>query len=295
MNRVAVFAHYDKSNIIQEYVIYYLTELKKVCDKIIFVSDGNICEQELLKIKDIVIHSIAQKHGEYDFGSYKRGYIYAKEMDLLNNCDEFILANDSCYGPLYEFQVMFDNMQNETIDYWGVTGNPVGVYGEANPHIQSYFVVFKPCVFNSDIFDSFMKLVKKEVDKRSIIINYEIGLSKLLFENGFRHDVYCKSSKTLVHSHIFSAFELLKNDNNILVKTSIFRYNNLPARIKPSLKWLKASNYNIRLIKSDLKYNLDKKGKSRHRKDRFKMYRRKIIRFSFKERTLLLLGKEFQF
>lgn len=295
MNRVAVFAHYDKSNIIQEYVIYYLTELKKVCDKIIFVSDGNICEQELLKIKDIVIHSIAQKHGEYDFGSYKRGYIYAKEMNLLNDCDEFILANDSCYGPLYEFQVMFDNMQNETIDYWGVTGNPVGVYGEANPHIQSYFLVFKPCVFNSDIFDSFMKLVKKEVDKRSIIINYEIGLSKLLFENGFRHDVYCKSSKKLVHSHIFSAFELLKNDNNILVKTSIFRYNNLPARIKPSLKWLKGSNYNILLIKKDLKCNLDKKGKSRHRKDRFKMYKRKIIRFSLKERTLLLLGKEFQF
>lgn len=295
MTRVAVFAHYDKSNIIQEYVIYYLTELKKVCDKIIFVSDGNICEQELLKIKDIVIHSIAQKHGEYDFGSYKRGYIYAKEMNLLNNCDEFIIANDSCYGPLYEFQIMFDKMKTQEIDFWGVTANSVGLHHENNPHVQSYFMVFKPNVFKSELFDNFIMSIKKEDNKPSIIINYEIGLSKLLVENGFKYEVYCKSSKYLQHSHVYSAYKLLKNDNNILVKTSLFRYTNIPPEVKASFKWLKASNYNIRLIKSDLKYNLDKKGKSRHRKDRFKMYKRKIIRFSFKERTLLLLGKEFQF
>ncbi len=42
MNRVAVFAHYDKSNLIQDYVVYYLSELKKCAGKIIFVSDSDI-------------------------------------------------------------------------------------------------------------------------------------------------------------------------------------------------------------------------------------------------------------
>ena len=38
MHRAVVFAHYDKYNSIQEYVLYYLKELRKVADTIIFVS-----------------------------------------------------------------------------------------------------------------------------------------------------------------------------------------------------------------------------------------------------------------
>lgn len=33
MKRTAVFAHYDKNNLIQDYVVYYLSELKSVQKK----------------------------------------------------------------------------------------------------------------------------------------------------------------------------------------------------------------------------------------------------------------------
>lgn len=97
MKRTAVFAHYDKNNLIQDYVVYYLSELKKCAEKIIFVSDSDVLPVELKKIEDIVEHSIIGRHGEYDFGSYKRGFLYAKENNLLTTCEELILANDSCY------------------------------------------------------------------------------------------------------------------------------------------------------------------------------------------------------
>ena len=38
MNRVAIFAHYDKKNIIDDYVIFYILELKKIANEVIFVS-----------------------------------------------------------------------------------------------------------------------------------------------------------------------------------------------------------------------------------------------------------------
>ena len=41
MNNVAVFAHYDKDNIIDDYVLDYLSKLSKVAD-VIFVSDNNL-------------------------------------------------------------------------------------------------------------------------------------------------------------------------------------------------------------------------------------------------------------
>ena len=69
-----VFAHYDKYNSIQEYVLYYLKELRKVADTIIFVSDSNLPESEISKVQPLVKLVIATPHGEYDFGSYKRGF-----------------------------------------------------------------------------------------------------------------------------------------------------------------------------------------------------------------------------
>ena len=160
MKRVVVFAHYDLHNCIQDYVVYYIKELQKIAEKIIFVSDCELSEAELSKIAPHVVQSIAYHHGEYDFGSYKRGYQWANENGLLDDCEEFILANDSCYAPLFPFSEMFSKMSIKELDFWGVTANPEGLeivdgkpIANFQDHIQSYFIVFKPQVFKSDIFD----------------------------------------------------------------------------------------------------------------------------------------------
>ena len=78
MNRTVIFAHYDSNECIRDYVVYYLKELKKFCTKIIFVSDGNIKQSEKEKILKICEYTECTKHKEYDFGSYKRGFLYLK-------------------------------------------------------------------------------------------------------------------------------------------------------------------------------------------------------------------------
>ena len=149
--RIAIFAHWDPDDQIDDYVIYYLNELKKVAD-ILFVSDCHVHHDELKKIEPLVIKSIAKKHGEYDFGSYKRGFLAAKE--ILNDYDELIFANDSCYGPFYPFEDIWKEMDSKMCDYWGL-------FKHSDPkmnawHIQSYFIVFKKQVFSSDAFFEFM-------------------------------------------------------------------------------------------------------------------------------------------
>ena len=34
MKRLAVFAHFDKNNIIEDYVVYYVNQLKKYCEQV---------------------------------------------------------------------------------------------------------------------------------------------------------------------------------------------------------------------------------------------------------------------
>ena len=177
MKRLVVFAGYDKDNIIDDYVIYYIKELKKIAD-IIYVSDCNMLDNELQKISDYCLHIINGRHEEYDFGSYKRGYLYAKENNLLNNYDYLILCNDSCYGPLFNFQEIVKNMENKNTDVWGM------FYclqdKENDEHLQSYFLAIKSKVYLSEYFDNFLSSVKKEKDKWEVVRKYEIGLGILL-------------------------------------------------------------------------------------------------------------------
>lgn len=40
MNRITIFAHYDRDAVIDEYVLYYLRGLKEVAARVLFVSDA---------------------------------------------------------------------------------------------------------------------------------------------------------------------------------------------------------------------------------------------------------------
>jgi len=297
MKRVAVFAHYDVHNIIQDYVVYYIKELQKVAEKIIFVSDCELSEAELSKISPYVVQSIAYHHGEYDFGSYKRGYQWAKENGLFDDCEEFILANDSCYAPLFPFSEMFSKMSIKELDFWGVTANSQGfeiVDGKpiANfqDHIQSYFIVFKPQVFKSDVFDNFIASIKKEKTKEEVIVYYEVGLSKLLVENGFKYDVYCELSKRLICSHVLAYKKLIANNKSPFLKRNIILFKVLdiacPTFTKNLIK--KYTQYDYTFIKKDRKRNCVKKG--RIIKEYIKAARKSVIRIHFKEKEVYFLG-----
>ncbi|CRF35697.1 hypothetical protein BRSU_2811 [Brachyspira suanatina] len=179
MKRLAIFAGYDKDNIIDDYVVYYIKELKKIAD-IIYVSDCNILENELAKISEYCINIINGRHGEYDFGSYKRGYIYAKENNILQNYDYLILCNDSCYGPFFNFQKIVENIESKNSDIWGIFKYLKDI--DFEEHLQSYFLAMTKNIFLSNWYSSFLLSVKKEENKKDIIKKYEIGMS-ILFKN----------------------------------------------------------------------------------------------------------------
>ena len=271
MKRAAVFAHYDKDNIIDDYVIYYLKNLKKLCEKVIFVSDGTPSEFELQKLDNIADYTIAEPHKEYDFGSYKRGFFYLKENNLLNNIDSLIFANDSCYAPLSPFENVFEVMEKETCDFWGITKNKHGIKKCGNKffyckceHIQSYFLVLNSNVFNSDLFSEFMGNVKHEEFKKDIIINYEIGLSEFLISNGFKSGFYIKEFLNEKNSTILKWRQLTKKSP--FIKCSLLRQFNYHYTVADDWEKVlrKNTNYPIELIKKNLERTINKKCQNRN-------------------------------
>lgn len=221
MKRAVVFAHYDKDNIVDDYVIYYLKAFKYVVNKVIFVSCNNLEQVEKDKVKDIADVVIAEAHDEYDFGSYKRGFSILKNEGL-SNYEEIIFANDSCYGPFFPLLNLFNSMEEKDCDYWGITKNYFGV-SEKILHVQSYFLVFRKSVFMSDEFINFIEKIKAEETKDEVIEKYEIGLSKMLSDMGYKHLVYIDGYKPVSNPAVRKWKELIKKRKDPFLKCSIPR------------------------------------------------------------------------
>ena len=252
MKRAVIFAHYDKDNIIDDYVIYYLKELKKIAETIVFVSCCNLCNNQVEKVKTITSDIIAQKHDEYDFGSYKRGFLYLK--DRLDDFDELIFANDSCYGPLYPLENIFEKMENQALDFWGITKNNFGYKKNIKhcfvkrPHIQSYFIVFKKNIFTKDFFAEFIKSIKHQDSKKQIISNYEIGLTELLVNKGFKYKTFINAYENINNITILKWRQIIEKYNMPFIKKSLFDLRNTDATTIENYELL-LKNYPKNLIK----------------------------------------------
>ena len=188
--RMVIFAGYNRKSRIEDYVLYYLKGLREIADTLIYVADNEASDIYKSQLEGIADNIILERHGEYDFGSWKRGLRLASRLSSFNDVDELVLCNDSCYGPIFPFSEMFASMENSACDFWGITKNCSDVL----EHVQSYFLVFKKNVFSSVLFREFFEGVTKEKCFWDVVTRYEVGLSRLLIEKGnFRFDVYCPS------------------------------------------------------------------------------------------------------
>ena len=180
VKRLFLFASFDKNNCISKALLYYLSELSK-CGDIIFIMDNECDKNELKKIKPFIIYSQAKRHGEYDFGSYKRAYQYADKKDLLKNYDYIYMVNDSAYGPVGggSIEKALLKMEASKCGFFGMLSNE----GKGIPkHIQSWFVGMKRRIAQNKKFKDFILSVSQQKAKWDIIRAYEFGLSALMNE-----------------------------------------------------------------------------------------------------------------
>lgn len=219
---VVIFAHYDEDLLIREHVLYYLKGLRDVASTIIFVSDSDLPQDELKKLTSLVDFEIIGRHGEYDFGSYKRGFLFALRRGLLDSQAFCCFANDSCYGPLFPFAPIFFEMMQRKESFWGITENYFR-FRLPRPHLQSFFLVFKCEVFMSEAFISFISDVRPQVTKADIIDAYEVGLTNHLLRSGFSYSSFIPrdpKKSNLIKSRWVS---LVRDYQCPLLKRSLYR------------------------------------------------------------------------
>lgn len=288
MKRLSLFAHWDKDSIIDDYVIHYINELNRVSD-VIFYSDSNLSEKELSRLDGITIKYGCGKHGEYDFGSYKRAYKLA--ANDLGKYDQLILANDSCYGPFYPLDELLEEAGSNNNDYWGLTRYKARSYGNIE-HLQSYFLVLNKKVFNSINFENFILSVEKKSSKKEIIQCYEIGLSKLLDDLNFKRGSKLKSNNLNI-AYMSNCLILIKDSKFPFVKRELLSENpyNSPDLISKLVEISKQQSGNILvhlIVKHIIRFNprgIKKWDMPSSVKCNIILFNKKLLKIKFKNST----------
>ncbi len=209
MNRAVIFAHYDRDNLLDDYVCYYLSQLKKVSSTLVFVSTADLQEEDVVRLSGFCSKVILRENVGHDFMSYKCGL----ESISFSDYDEVVLCNDSVYGAFYPLTKIFEEMMPKRFSFWGITQSQ-----EIAGHLQSYFMVFDKEVLGSRCFSDFWEGVCVLEKKKQIVSQYEVGLSRNLVEHGFKVGAYvdyCPDVKGVL-SELF-------NSNNFLIHFCSFR------------------------------------------------------------------------
>lgn len=211
MKRLFLFSSFDEHNRVSPPLLYYLENLAKFGD-IIFVADNTIPAADLEKIAPYTIHVIADgRHGEYDWGSYKRGYFWAYGQNILKNYDRVYCVNDSMFliSPRGTGADAALGRIINTID----TGDVGSVYfmrSKINNHfigkvllrklfwnsiLQSWFIGMSRDVATSKWFENFISMIGPMITKRDYISRYEVRFSHLCKKHGLKRSSFLSGFK----------------------------------------------------------------------------------------------------
>ena len=176
MKNIAIVAHFDPNNIIEENFKELLACLEGFFDEIVMVTTSNHTEDQLSGFNKVKL--ITRPNIGYDFYSYKVGIHCARRHPdvgcvLLVNSSFCILTRRTLNRPCVTRCGSFENY-----DVVGITSSR-----QIDWHIQSYFLLHNRKVFLSGWFKQFFDNVQPLNRKAEIILGYELGLSKAFTKN----------------------------------------------------------------------------------------------------------------
>ncbi len=215
--RLFLFAAYDPRNLVSDALLWYVRRLSE-CGDVVLVMDSDCPEREMSRLSGLVLHSGAERHLEYDFGSYKRCYEWAAANLDLGSYDFLYMVNDSVYGPLGDILPVLESMESLSVPAFSLVLHP----DARLPHLQSWFVGLSGEVFRSGWFRDFLLSVRKQPRKEDVCLLYENGFCELLRSRGVPYKGLYGVSGKGIYDRVLSVF---RRGVPFVKKSAFLRHN----------------------------------------------------------------------
>jgi rhamnosyltransferase len=166
----------------------------------VVVSNSHLSDEQYAYLSGFCDKILMRENKGFDFGAWK-DVILKEGWEDISQYDSLTLMNDTCFGPLFDLNKIYQEMEQKDVDFWGLTNNKNDKFGMPKTHkpileyIQCYFICFKKNVIGSGSFKAFWGNIKYETKIEKVIQKYETQLTQILIKAGFYYSVFLNKMK----------------------------------------------------------------------------------------------------
>lgn len=272
MKRLLIYLTYDRQNIIDDYIGYFLRSMRPIADTIAVVCNMSCIKQGSHNLSDYADNIFYRENIGLDCGGFKDVLCTFIGWEQLKMYDEVILANDSFYGPFEDMDSIFSEMESRHLDFWGLMKRGSGAYGDTGSdpeHILSFFYAFQSPLIHSRDFQDYWEGLPYFKDYMTVVKRYERQLTNHFSELGYTYDAYADTApneSSDPRNQFFQcdclSYEMMTKRNFPFLKRKQLSYNPLSMQTQENLARSIAyvdehTDYDVRLIWENLIRTMD--------------------------------------
>lgn len=233
-NRLCIFTMHSTDGICDHYIINLLLGLRPFASKLVTVCYGTLQIDFDTRLRTITDELFMREHGGYEGDALKDVLTNLLGWETVLAFDQLLLANDSCYGPIFSLENVFEKMEG-TADFWGLTAqndmlNPWPDYPcDILPyHIQPYFLVIEERMLHSSDWREFWRTLGSTNPLHTSIAEYDLSLTEFFIRRGYRGATYVDADcfEDRVESNydysLFDAYRLLTEHALPFIRREVF-------------------------------------------------------------------------
>jgi lipopolysaccharide biosynthesis protein len=195
MRRICIFFFYDPQGIVDDYVVFFLRKLGEFAETIIFISNGPLARDSEIKLKGVVADLVLRPNIGFDAMAYKEG-LERIDYNREGLYDEVLMVNYTCYGPVYPFSELFEEMESRDCDFWGVSAhaemaiNPLTGVGSLPYHLNANFIAVRAEMVGSHSFRHYWDTIEVPSSCEEAVLNHEARFTEHFTNLGYKASCY---------------------------------------------------------------------------------------------------------
>ncbi len=259
--RIVFYLLHDAEGVVDAFIIHKLSSLRPHADHIFVVVNGTLTPESRSSIDAVADTVWERENVGFDVWGYKEAL--ARVGDDLEQYDELILMNYTFFAPVRPFAGLFERVDAESVDFWGITDhaseepNPFTGVGVLHRHIQSHWIAVRRSMFLSEPWREYWHTMPMITGYQQSVLEHEARFTHHFEDLGFRSfTAFPSSDYPSGHPALFNGDLLVRDGCPILKRRPLFHYPPFLDRHAVIGRWnlaeVRAAGYPLEYIWSNL-------------------------------------------
>lgn len=219
MKRLGIYVIYDENGIVDDYIFYFINEIKRFLERLVIVCNGNVNRENYARLQQVADDVYIRENKGFDACAIRKVLIDYYGWDKVCEYDGVLVMNDTFFGPLFPMDTIFETMDRKGVDLWGLLGR---IKGETESSNRTLFGAFFYYMSRKLLLNEFWRTFWDELGDKcttfsETICNYEYQLIPQCLKAGGTWDVYLRSDE-FIGERIISSFDDYTNNSYDLIK-----------------------------------------------------------------------------